>query len=231
MPLAPGGAGISELRLPCSIRILRRPFLEKKIVRNSATGVPSANRLKLEMQRSRKPGFFKRVEKIGRRGAGDLLSVKCSFWYNCLTFGRWRIRLPLSPDRVSSLRVIRHIEPSSNQLPGMIGRARRMPMAMVEVVREGARRMLLATIEAEADGYIEKHHRERDAKGHRLVVRNGYAKERRLLTGLGELRVRAPRVNNKWRDETGWRIRFTSKILPPYLRKTKSVEELIPGFI
>ncbi len=104
-------------------------------------------------------------------------------------------------------------------------------LALEDVLREVARRMLLATIEAEADGYIEKHHRERDAKGHRLVVRNGYAKERRLLTGLGELAVRAPRVNDKRRDAQGRRVRFTSKILPPYLRKTKSVEELIPGFI
>jgi transposase-like protein len=78
------------------------------------------------------------------------------------------------------------------------------------------------------DEYIEKHQQERDEKGHRLVVRNGHARERRLLTGLGELAVQAPRVNDKRRDEQGRRIRFRSKILPAYLRKTRSVEELIP---
>ncbi len=100
--------------------------------------------------------------------------------------------------------------------------------ALEDVLREGARQMLLAAVEAEVDEYIEKHQQERDEQGHRLVVRNGHGKERRLLTGLGELAVQAPRVNDKRRDAQGRRIRFTSKILPPYLRKTKSVEELIP---
>ena len=81
-----------------------------------------------------------------------------------------------------------------------------MLLAMVEALREGARRLLLAAIEADVDEYIEKHQQGRDAKGHRLVVRNGYAKERRLLTGLGELAVRAPRVNDKRRDTQGRRI-------------------------
>jgi len=100
--------------------------------------------------------------------------------------------------------------------------------ALEEVLREGARQMLRAAIEAEVDDYVEKHQQEKDEKGHRLVVRNGCARERRLLTPLGEMAIQAPRVNDKRWDEQGRRIRFTSRILPPYLRKTESIEELIP---
>jgi len=97
-----------------------------------------------------------------------------------------------------------------------------------EVLREGARQMLLAAIEAEVNDYIKKHQQEKNSKGHCLVVRNGLGKERGILTAMGELRLRAPRVNDKRTDEEGRRCRFTSAILPPYLRKTRSVEELIP---
>jgi len=100
--------------------------------------------------------------------------------------------------------------------------------ALDEVLREGARQMLLAAIETEVNDYIEKHQQERDGNGHCLVVRNGRGKERGITTPMGELRLRVPRVNDKRRDEDGRRRRFTSAILPPYLRKTRSVEELIP---
>jgi len=95
-------------------------------------------------------------------------------------------------------------------------------------LRDGAVRMLAQAIEAEVAGYIERHTGSRDADGHRLVVRNGHLPEREILTGLGPLPVRQPRVNDKRTDEDGRRIRFTSEILPPYLRKTRSIEELIP---
>ena len=100
--------------------------------------------------------------------------------------------------------------------------------ALGEVLRDGARRLIVDAVRAEVAEYIEKHRQERDGKGHRLVVRNGYARERRVLTPLGEMAVEAPRVNDKRRDEQGQRVRFTSRILPPYLRKTASMEELIP---
>jgi putative transposase len=99
---------------------------------------------------------------------------------------------------------------------------------LTELLREGAAKMLTAAIEAEVAGYIERHAGLRDADGHRLVVRNGHLPEREILTGLGPLAVRQPRVNDKRTDEEGRRIRFTSSILPPYLRKTRSIEELIP---
>ncbi len=99
---------------------------------------------------------------------------------------------------------------------------------LAEILRDGARKMLGEAIEAEAASYIAAHAHERDTDGHRLVVRNGYAPERELQTGLGALAVKQPRVNDKRVDDEGNRLRFTSQILPPYLRKTKSIEELIP---
>ena len=97
-----------------------------------------------------------------------------------------------------------------------------------EALREGARQMLLKAIEAEVADYVEAHQQEVDEDGRRLVVRNGYGRERSLVTGVGTLRVKAPRVADRRVDEQGRKFRFTSQILPPYLRRAKSVEELIP---
>ncbi|MES0404267.1 MAG: IS256 family transposase [Hyphomicrobium sp.] len=97
-----------------------------------------------------------------------------------------------------------------------------------ETLREGARQMLLKAIEAEAADYVEAHQQEVDKDGRRLVVRNGYARQRSIVTGVGTLQVSAPRVADRRVDEQGRKFRFTSRILPPYLRRTKSVEELIP---
>jgi putative transposase len=96
------------------------------------------------------------------------------------------------------------------------------------ILREGAVRMLAQAVEAEVAAYIDRHADLLDADGHRLVVRNGHKDEREILTGVGPLPVRQPRVNDKRIDEDGRRMRFTSEILPPYLRKTRSIEELIP---
>jgi transposase-like protein len=67
-----------------------------------------------------------------------------------------------------------------------------------------------------------------DEAGHRLVVRNGHHPARKIQSGNGSIEVHQPRVNDKRVDEQGNRLRFTSKILPPYLRKTKVIEELVP---
>lgn len=99
---------------------------------------------------------------------------------------------------------------------------------LTPILREGAQRMLAQAIEAEVDEYIDRHAGLQDAGGHRLVVRNGHKDEREIQTGIGPLTVRQPRVNDKRVDESGQRLRFTSAILPPYLRKTRSIEELIP---
>jgi len=99
---------------------------------------------------------------------------------------------------------------------------------LTEILRDGAREMLGKAIEAEVADYITAHADQRDADGHRLVVRNGHAPERELQTGLGAIPVKQARVNDKRIDDDGNRFRFTSHILPPYLRKSKSIEELIP---
>jgi putative transposase len=96
------------------------------------------------------------------------------------------------------------------------------------ILREGATRLLAQAIEAEVAGYIERHAGVRDAEGHRMVVRNGHLPEREIQTGIGPVTVRQPRVNDKRMDEDGRRFRFSSEILPKYLRKTRSIEELIP---
>jgi putative transposase len=96
------------------------------------------------------------------------------------------------------------------------------------ILRDGATRLLTQAIEAEVAGYIERYGAMRDAQGHRLVVRNGHLPEREIQTGIGPVKVRQPRVNDKRVDESGRRFRFSSEILPKYLRKTRSLEELIP---
>ncbi|MFF5160686.1 IS256 family transposase [Streptomyces sp. NPDC000348] len=98
-----------------------------------------------------------------------------------------------------------------------------------EIVREGARRMLAAALEAEANAYIAELAGERDDKGRRLVVRNGYHQPRKVTTAAGVVEVRAPRVNDKRVDEaTGERKRFSSVILPPWCRKSPKISEVLP---
>jgi len=97
-----------------------------------------------------------------------------------------------------------------------------------DILRDGARRALQSAIEREVDEYLQRNSQHVDDAGHRLVVRNGHHPPRKIQTGNGAIEVHQPRVNDKRVDEQGQRIRFTSKILPPYLRKTKAIEELVP---
>jgi putative transposase len=98
-----------------------------------------------------------------------------------------------------------------------------------EIVREGARRMLAAALEAEVDAYLAAHRAERDERGRRLVVRNGHARQRQVVTAAGAVAVRAPRVNDRCTDPaTGERVRFRSQILPPWCRKSPKVAEVLP---
>ena len=95
---------------------------------------------------------------------------------------------------------------------------------LTPLLQEGARRMLAEAIEAEVEAFVASYEHIRDESGRRLVIRNGYLPERTIQSGIGDIAVKAPRV----RDRGGSGIRFTSAILPPYLRRTKSIEELIP---
>ena len=97
-----------------------------------------------------------------------------------------------------------------------------------EIVRDGARQMLAAALQAEVAAYIEAHVHEVDEDGRRLVVRNGYHGERDVMTAAGAVRVRAPRVNDKRVDEHGERQRFSSAILPAWARKSPQIAEVLP---
>jgi transposase-like protein len=97
---------------------------------------------------------------------------------------------------------------------------------LTEVLRDGARRMLAQAVEAEAAAWIDAHAHLKDQTGRQQVVRNGHLPERTIQTGIGPVEVRQPRVRD--RRPAGEREGFTSAILPPYLRKTRSLEGLIP---
>jgi transposase-like protein len=97
---------------------------------------------------------------------------------------------------------------------------------MTEILRAGAQKMLADMIQAEVDDWLGTRAHLRDQQGYRQVVRNGYLPEREITTGIGQVKVKQPRVRDRRpADESE---PFSSKILPPYLRKTKSIEELIP---
>lgn len=98
--------------------------------------------------------------------------------------------------------------------------------ALTTILREGAQRMLAQAIDAEVSEWIDGHAHLTDERGHRQVVRNGYLPQRTIITGVGPLEVQQPRVLD--RRSQAEAEPFSSKILPPYLRKTKSLEELIP---
>jgi len=98
-----------------------------------------------------------------------------------------------------------------------------------QLVRDGARQMLAAALQAEVAAYVEAHAEQVDGDGRRLVVRNGSHAEREVTTAAGAVRVRAPRVNDKRVDEvTGERCRFSSAILPVWARKSPKITEVLP---
>jgi putative transposase len=97
---------------------------------------------------------------------------------------------------------------------------------LTEVLRQGAAQLLAQAIQAEVAAYLDAHSVLRDEAGRQQVVRNGYLPQRTILTGVGPVEVKQPRVQDRRPPEQ--REKFSSAILPPYLRKTKSIEELIP---
>jgi len=97
---------------------------------------------------------------------------------------------------------------------------------LTDLLRAGARRLLAEAVEAEVAAWIDAHADLKDQTGRRQVVRNGHLPERTVQTGLGDVVVKQPRVHD--RRAADQRVRFTSAILPPYLKRTRSLEELIP---
>ena len=99
---------------------------------------------------------------------------------------------------------------------------------LLAVLREGARQMLTHAIEAEVAAFLAVHADEVDEEGRRRLVRHGHAPKRALQTGIGPIEVRQPRVRDRGADDESNRIRFTSAVLPAYLRRARNVEELLP---
>jgi len=98
---------------------------------------------------------------------------------------------------------------------------------LTEVLKRGARQLLTQALEAEIEAFSKQYENFRDENGKRQVTRNGYLPERTVQTGIGDIKVKAPRVADR-RKSGEAKIRFTSAILPPYLKRTKSIEELLP---
>jgi putative transposase len=97
-----------------------------------------------------------------------------------------------------------------------------------EVAQLGALRMLIEALRAEADDYVARHRGARDEQGRALVVGNGRGQARKVTLGAGTVELRAPRVDDRRRDEQGRRQRFSSRILPPYMRRSPKVAEVLP---
>ena len=98
---------------------------------------------------------------------------------------------------------------------------------LTEVLRSGARALLAQAVAAEVAGFLESHADKLTDDGRQRLVRHGHLPEREIMTGIGPVAVRAPRI----RDRVGTgeeRIAFSSAILPPYARRSKSLEVLIP---
>ena len=96
-------------------------------------------------------------------------------------------------------------------------------LSLDEIAREGARRMLIHCLNLEVEEYINRHSQERDDDGRRLVVKNGVSRPRTVTVGSGSIAIQAPRVDDRREGQ-----KFTSAILPPYLRKSPKVESLLP---
>jgi len=95
---------------------------------------------------------------------------------------------------------------------------------LTELLRTGARQLIANAVEAELYGYLQQFAALKNEKGHQRVVRNGYLPEREIQTGIGAVAVRVPKI----RDKSGQGVKFNSTLLPPYVRKTKSIEEVLP---
>jgi len=96
--------------------------------------------------------------------------------------------------------------------------------ALTDVLRSGAQKLLLAAVEEELENFLKGYASLHLSDGRLAVVRNGYLPARTIQTGIGDIEVQVPKV----RDRNGCGVKFNSALLPPYLKRTKSVEELLP---
>ncbi len=96
--------------------------------------------------------------------------------------------------------------------------------ALTELLRTGSRKLIAEAVEAELSALLDHYAQLKTADGRAAVVRNGYLPEREIQTGIGAVKVKVPKV----RDRSGAGIKFNSRLLPPYLRRTESLDELLP---
>ena len=96
--------------------------------------------------------------------------------------------------------------------------------ALSELLRQGARQLIAQAVEAELNEFLGQYQNLKDDAGRQAVVRNGYLPTRTVTTGLSEVETQVPRV----RDRTQSGIKFNSLLLPPYLKRSRSVEEVLP---
>ena len=108
------------------------------------------------------------------------------------------------------------------------GKDQKARSALDELCLAGAQQMLHRALELEVEQYLERHRGARDENGHALVTRNGKARPRKVTVGSGTMEVTAPRVRDRRVDENGEGCRFTSEILPPYMRRSPQVAEVLP---
>ena len=99
---------------------------------------------------------------------------------------------------------------------------------ITDILRSGARQLLAQALEFEVASFLSQYADLNDAQGRKRITRNGYLPERKIQTGIGQVPVKVPRIRDRQPENVSGRIRFSSTILPPYLRKTKSMETLIP---
>jgi transposase-like protein len=95
---------------------------------------------------------------------------------------------------------------------------------LTELLRSGARKLITDAVEAELQQILSQYASLKNESGHQQIVRNGYLPEREIQTGIGPIKVKVPKI----RDKSGQGIKFNSILLPPYLRKTKSLEDVLP---
>ena len=102
------------------------------------------------------------------------------------------------------------------------------PDPLTDLLRQGAQELLATAVRAEVSEFIALHADLLDDEGRQRLVRHGFLPEREVLTGIGNVAVQVPRVRDRGVNTDGSKLRFTSSLVPPYLRKAKSVEELLP---
>ena len=99
---------------------------------------------------------------------------------------------------------------------------------ITDILRQGARRLISAALEAEIETFLKQYKQIADDQGGQRIVRNGYLPQREIQTGIGQVPVKVPRIRDRHPESQDGRIRFASSIIPPYLRRSKSIETLLP---